>query len=166
MDVTKINDMERTAMSLSLIEACKYGTADCLVKASEKFTAFDTTTNANELDRDQKLAGYCYGIQEGSAEQWDALWKLYEREQNANEKSTLTYGLACSKDTAILKVNFQLLTSEIKWFNHFQKYMQYGIDTVRVQDKHTVFNYVSGSDYGRDVSWQFIQDNWNWFYDM
>ena len=106
MDVTKINDMERTAMSLSLIEACKYGTADCLVKASEKFTAFDTTTNANELDRDQKLAGYCYGIQEGSADQWDALWKLYEREQNANEKSTLTYGLACSKDTAILKVNF------------------------------------------------------------
>jgi len=149
MDVTKINDMERTAMSLSLIEACKYGTADCLVKASEKFTAFDTTTNANELDRDQKLAGYCYGIQEGSADQWDALWKLYEREQNANEKSTLTYGLACSKDTAILK-----------------KYMQYGIDTVRVQDKHTVFNYVSGSDYGRDISWQFIQDNWNWFYDM
>ena len=44
--------------------------------------------------------------------------------------------------------------------------MQYGIDTVRVQDKHTVFNYVSGSDHGRDVSWQFIQDNWNWFYDM
>jgi aminopeptidase N len=149
IDVTKINDMERTAMSLSLIEACKYGTADCLAKASEKFSAFDTTTGANELDRDQKLAGYCYGIQEGSAEQWDALWKLYEREQNANEKSTLTYGLACSKDTEILK-----------------KYMQYGIDTVRVQDKHTVFNYVSGSDYGREVSWNFIQDNWSWFYDM
>ena len=75
MDVTKINDMERTAMSLSLIESCKYGTADCLTKASEKFTAFDTTTGANELDRDQKLAGYCYGIQEGTVEQWDALWK-------------------------------------------------------------------------------------------
>lgn len=59
-----------------------------------------------------------------------------------------------------------MLTSEIKSLNYFQKYMQYGIDTVRVQDKHTVFNYVSGSDYGRDVSWQFIQDNWNWFYDM
>ena len=108
MDVTKINDMERTAMSLSLVESCKYGTADCLTKASEKFTAFDTTTGANELDRDQKLAGYCYGIQEGTAEQWDALWKLYEREQNANEKSTLTYGLACSKDTETLKVNFIL----------------------------------------------------------
>ena len=165
MDVSKINDMERTAMSLSLIEACKYGTADCLAKASEKFTAFDTTTNANELDRDQKLAGYCYGIQEGTAEQWDALWKLYEREQNANEKSTLTYGLACSKDTEILKVNFSV-RERVANFYFFQKYMQYGIDTVRVQDKHTVFNYVSGSDYGREVSWNFIQDNWDWFYDM
>ena len=105
MDVGKINDMERTAMSLSLVEACKYGTSDCLKNASEKFNAFNTVSGANELDRDQKLAGYCYGIQESSAEKWDALWELYEREQNANEKSTLTYGLACSKDTNILKVN-------------------------------------------------------------
>ena len=105
MDVTKINDMERTAMSLSLIEACKYGTADCLKKASEKFNAFDTNSGANELDRDQKLAGYCYGIQEGTAAQWDALWALYEREQNANELGVLASGLACSKDTNILKVS-------------------------------------------------------------
>ena len=135
-------------MSLSLVEACKYGIADCLKKASEKFTAFDTTSGANELDRDQKLSGYCYGIQEGTTSQWDALWELYEKEQNANEQSTLRYGLACSKDEETLK-----------------KYMEYGKDKVRVQDKHSLFNYVSGSDYG-DVSWQFIQDNWDWFYDM
>ena len=37
---------------------------------------------------------------------------------------------------------------------------------IRVQDKHYVFNYISKSKYGRDLSWDFIRNNWEWFYDM
>ena len=41
-------------------------------------------------------------------------------------------------------------------------------DDIRVQDKHSVFNYVSGSDFGRDVAWDFIRSDttWEWLYDM
>jgi len=149
LNVNTIDDMKRFGMSLSLIEACKYGNQDCLQNAKQALELFNPITMENELDRDQKLSGYCYGIQETNEAKWDELWNYYNREQNANEQSVIRSGLSCSKDEKVLK-----------------KYLQYGIDVVRVQDKHSVINAVSNSDYGRDVSWQFIKENWDWFYKM
>ena len=149
LNLNEINDMERFGMSLALIEACKYGNSDCLEQAKSKLEKFNPVTMENELDRDQKLSGYCYGIQESNEEKWDELWNYYNKEQNANEQSVIRSGLSCSKDEKVL-----------------EKYLQYGIDVVRVQDKHSVINAVSTSDYGRDVSWVFIKNNWDWFYTM
>lgn len=71
--------MQREGMTLALVEACKYGNEDCLSNAKTKLEAFDPETFENELDRDQKTAGYCYGIQE-SNEQWQKLWDYYLKE--------------------------------------------------------------------------------------
>ena len=104
-EVSKINDMERIAMSVALIEACKYGNADCLKNAKDvldKFDPTDVSNLKNEPDRDQKLSAYCYGVQENSAN-YDKLWSYYQKEQNANEQSVLRSGMACAKDEATLK---------------------------------------------------------------
>ena len=104
-DVSKINDMQRIAMSVALIEACKYGNSNCLKNAKDvldKFDPTDVSNLKNEPDRDQKLSAYCYGVQENSAN-YDKLWSYYQKEQNANEQSVLRSGMACAKDEATLK---------------------------------------------------------------
>ena len=42
----------------------------------------------NELDRDQKLAGYCYGIQEGTANEWNKMWDLYTKVSYSRSNQT------------------------------------------------------------------------------
>ena len=97
-DVSKIDDMKRVGMSIALVEACKYGNADCLEKATKAVNDFEPTNGMkNEPDRDQKLSAYCYGVQENKAN-YDKLWEYYKVEQNANEQSVLRSGMACAKD--------------------------------------------------------------------
>ena len=78
--------------------ACLYGNRECAEKAKKNFASYPV-----EPDRDQKLTTYCYGIQEGTTEDWDKLWDQFKKEDNANEEYALRYGMACSKDTAVLK---------------------------------------------------------------
>jgi len=137
--------MDRQAMTLALQTACKYETPDCLQKSEEHFGKYPT-----EPDRDQKLTVYCYGIQEGSEDDWNKLWNNYKSEINANELTTMRKALACSKDSSVLYQYLTYATEEV----------------IRVQHKHTVINEVSSTTYGRDVSWTFIEENWDWFYDM
>ena len=61
--------------------------------SSEQFAKYP----AEEPDRDQKGPIYCYGIQEGSDDQWDQLFEQYLTESNANELSDIRVGLSCSK---------------------------------------------------------------------
>ena len=67
-------------------------------------------------------------------------------EQNANELYSIRYGLACSKDELTIKNWLQLIKG----------------DDIRTQDKHTAINQVSGTETGRDLVWQFIEDEWIW----
>ena len=139
------SDMGRQSMTLALQLSCEFGKADCLSQAAKSLSNYPT-----EPDRDQKLTTYCYGIQEGGKEQWDSLWAQYQTEINANELYSIRYGLSCSKSADTLK-----------------EYLNLAIGGgIRIQDIHTAINQVSSSEYGRDVAWLFIQDNWAWFYDM
>jgi len=151
-DVSQIDDMKRVGMSIAIVEACKYGNADCLENATKAVNQFEPMNEMkNEPDRDQKLSAYCYGVQENKAN-YDKLWEYYKVDQNANEQSVLRSGMACAKDKDTIR-----------------KYLEEALkDDIRVQDKHYVFTYVSGSDYGRDIAWDFIreQSTWDWLYDM
>ena len=98
------------------------------------------------------MTTYCYGIQEGTKEQWDQLWQQYLVEINANELYVIRYGLSCSKDAETLRNYLELTIADE--------------DYIRVQDKHTVMSQVSATQYGRDVAWNSIQDNSQWFYIM
>lgn len=102
-NVSAIDDMKRVGMSIALVEACKYGNKDCLDHAEKAVSTFDPQTMADEPDRDQKLAAYCYGVQQNK-NHYDKLWNYYKVEQNANERSVLSSGMACSQDkTTLLK---------------------------------------------------------------
>ena len=97
-DVSQIDDMKRVGMSIAIVEACKYGNADCLENATKAVNQFEPMNEMkNEPDRDQKLSAYCYGVQENKAN-YDKLWEYYKVEQNANEQSVLRSGMACAKD--------------------------------------------------------------------
>ena len=103
VDVGKISDMDRVAMSVALVEACKYGNEDCLEKAKSTLDKFEPLENLkNEPDRDRKLSAYCYGVQENN-KNYEKLWDYYQIEQNANEQSVLRSGMACSKDEKTIR---------------------------------------------------------------
>ena len=87
----------------------------------------------------------------GKQSDWDKLWNKYASEINANGLSTIRYGLSCAKDQSILKSYLNKIRDE---------------NIIRLQDKHTAINQVSSSVYGRDLAWEFVVDNWDWFYDM
>lgn len=138
--------MDRQAMALALQTGCKYGISDCLTNAKNQLSKYPTESP----DQDQKLTTYCYGIQEGDKTDWNKLWSSYKDEINANELSSIRDALACSKDLIILNEYLEIALG----------------DDIRVQDKDRVINAVSRTLYGRDVSWNFIIEHWDWFYDM
>ena len=102
VDVGEISDMDRVAMSVALVEACKYGNEDCLENAKTTLDSFEPENLKNEPDRDRKLSAYCYGVQENN-KNYEKLWGYYKVEQNANEQSVLRSGMACSKDERTIR---------------------------------------------------------------
>lgn len=47
---------------------------------------------------------YCSAISAGGEKEWDFLWNMYLKSNNANEKSNILRALACSKEVWILQV--------------------------------------------------------------
>ena len=93
-----------------------------------------------------QITTYFYKILESGQAEWDRLWSSYKSEQNANELYSIRYGLACSKDETTIRNWLQLIKG----------------DDIRTQDKHTAINQVSGTEVGRDLVWEFIENEWTW----
>ncbi len=47
---------------------------------------------------------YCVSIANGGQKEWDFLWQMYLKSNNANEKTNILRALSCSKEVWILQV--------------------------------------------------------------
>lgn len=132
------NQAEAIAWGCELIESC-------IDKAKAIFANW-RNTGINEINPALRLTTYCTAIEHGKKGDWEFLWRVYEREQNANERDRILKALACSKELWILS-----------------RYLEWTFDKtkpIRRQDGSFVFRLIAGNNYGRDVAFNFMRDRW------
>lgn len=132
------NRAEAISWGCELIESC-------IQKAKEVFAGWKRT-GVNRITPALRQTTYCTAIEHGKKSDWEFLWKVYEREQNANERDRILRALACSKELWILS-----------------RYLEWTFDKtkpIRRQDGSFVFRLIAGNNYGRDVAFNFMRDRW------
>merc|ERR1711915_897539 len=82
---------------------------------------------------------------EGTADTWEVVLERYIRENNAQEKRKLLYGLSQIKEHWILHRFVLLAKNET---------------IVRSQDYFTALSYISGNLIGGSIVWDFIRAEW------
>jgi len=107
-------------------------------------------TGNNSISPNLRSIVYCNAVRYGSYLEWDFIFDKYQKEQDSNEKSKLSSGLVCSKES---------------WIN--TRFFFYIIDGsyIRKQDASSLISSLSQNDNARDLIWSFLKDNWNFIYD-
>eukprot|EP00095_Tigriopus_kingsejongensis_P012300 maker-scaffold692_size110616-snap-gene-0.19 protein:Tk12300 transcript:maker-scaffold692_size110616-snap-gene-0.19-mRNA-1 annotation:"aminopeptidase n" len=131
--------------------ACSIGIQECKSKTQVEFRRWmdqikPDDEGANPVDVNLKRPVYCYAIAQGGEEEWDFGWQRYLNSNVGTEKATILNALSCSKELWILNryLNMTLTPGS----------------GIRVQDGRTVVSNVASNILGRDISFDFIRENW------
>ncbi|XP_066914391.1 glutamyl aminopeptidase-like isoform X2 [Clytia hemisphaerica] len=141
--------LERYLQVLIVSLACNNGHTACLGNATKLFK--DWMENDKPVPGDFRSLVYYYGIKNSGIEAWDTMFKKFQNNKIASEKTKLLYGLAAIQEPWAL-----------------ERYMQYALDEskIRSQDTSYVFSYVANSNpIGRTVAWNFLKLNWDTIYE-
>ena len=128
--------------STVLSQAGSYGDAEILAQATERFAAYcdDPAT----LHPDLRGVAFSLAAQAGDAETYARLWELYEQADLQEEKIRLGLAMARFTQPELLQETLRRSLT----------------DAVRSQDTITVITAVAANLLGRQLAWQFVQDNW------
>lgn len=98
-----------------------------------------------QISPNVRLRALRAGIAAGGMMEWDFAWNKYLT-ASAGEKSELMYAMAFSRTPWVLN-----------------RYLQRAMNTtlVRSQDTLTIIRYVSYTELGTPIAWNFFQSNWN-----
>jgi puromycin-sensitive aminopeptidase len=120
-----------------------YGDPGTLEEARKRFDALDSAPSSLHPD----LRGIVYGLtaQQGGREVYDRFWQMEKEAALHEEKVRLLGALTRFQDKALLQ---DLLGRSLG-------------DEVRVQDSMIAIVQTAGNKVGRDLTWQFIKDNWD-----
>lgn len=132
--------------------ACSLGIQECKEKAKVEYKRWMDEINpdapgANPINVDQKRQVYCSAIAQGDEEEWDFGWQRYLNSNVATEKSTLLAALSCSKKLWILNRYLNMSLTEGSG--------------IRSQDGRTVVSNIASNNIGRDITFDFIRENWD-----
>ncbi|XP_039261142.2 aminopeptidase N-like [Styela clava] len=140
--------ISRRNMKLTIGASCYYGNAVCISQAKDLFKQWmQNPENNSIISSTYRDDVYCAAIRNGGVEEWNFAWQRHGESTNAQEQISLRYGMSCSKEPWILT-----------------RYMEYCIDptVIRTQDTfRSCMNYIGGEDYGRDLAWGFLVENWD-----
>lgn len=117
----------------------------CIEKAKSVFREWKQT-NQNSILPALRYTTYCTAIENGNKNDWDFLWRSYEREQNASERDRMLRALGCSKEIWIL-------SRYLEWTFNKSK-------PIRRQDGAYVFRTIAKNNYGRDIAFNFMRERW------
>lgn len=117
----------------------------CIAKAKALFDAWKQT-GKNQINPALRYATYCTSIENGNKDDWDFLWRMYEREQNASERDRMLRALGCSREMWIL-------ARYLEWTFNKSK-------PIRRQDGAFVFRMIAKNNYGRDIAFNFMRERW------
>jgi puromycin-sensitive aminopeptidase len=119
-----------------------YGGADTIAEAKRRFDAY--LNNPTSLHPDLRGLVFSLVAQNGDRSTYDTLWKLQKEATLAEEKVRILGALTRFSDKSLLQ---DLLNRSMG-------------DEVRSQDTMIVVVQAAGNKDGRDLTWQFIKDNW------
>ncbi|CAK8674728.1 unnamed protein product [Clavelina lepadiformis] len=130
--------------------ACGYGHPGCVQNATDKFNEW-RTTGSNSITPNLRTTVYCNAIANGGSEEWDFAWEKYKNESNSQEKAKLEYSLACTRTPWIIR-----------------RFLDYVLDDtyVRRQDASSIFQDLCYNEYARDMTWDFIRQEWDFIYNV
>lgn len=140
--------LERYLQVLVVSLACGNGHIGCRNNATKLFK--DWKEKGTPVPGDFRSMVYYYGIADSGIEAWDWMFKKFEINKIASEKTKLLYGLSAIKEPWAL-----------------ERYLFYALDETKVkaQDTSYVFNYVANyNSIGRTVAWNFLKENWDDIY--
>lgn len=120
---------------------------DHCVKKAKKLFADWRLTGKNQINPALRYTTYCTAIEYGNKEDWNFLWRTYEKEQNASERDRIMRSLGCTKEIWLLSRYLEWTFSKTK--------------PIRRQDGAFVFRMIAKNNYGRDVAFNFMRERWS-----
>lgn len=129
----------------AVIWACQLGDKLCIEQAKGLFRDW-RFKGINEIDPVLRSAAYCSAIEHGTKEDWDFLWERYLKEDSATERDRIMKALCCTKEPWLLIRYLDLAFSNSK--------------NVRRQDGPSVIRGVAKNNYGREIAFHFVRENW------
>ncbi|KAK3108903.1 hypothetical protein FSP39_018341 [Pinctada imbricata] len=145
LDNKDATHIEKFTRSLVAGIACNYDIEGCMSESVRLYKQWMDNPDTGRVDPDLKSTVYCTGIAEGNEEEWDFAYAQYKTTDVAAEKNTLLHALACTQETWLLTRYLNLALDE---------------NEVRKQDAVSVIVYVSRNVIGRDLVWNFLNENW------
>jgi len=145
-DSTSDDHLTQHKRRTALQKACDLEHPDCLLKASELYKTWMENPTNYTISPNLKLLVYCVGIKQGGETEWNFAWEQYLKANVASEKQSLLSALGCTNKIWLLS----------KYLG-----MSYKAGTgIRKQDAATAFYAVAGNDFGRDLAWNYLRNNW------
>jgi len=142
------NQMQRTIVSI----ACGYNQVECVQKSRELFNEFMRDPSVNKIPPNVRPSVYCTAISHGDELEWDFIFNLYLKEQNANERNNMLSALTCSRVPWILA--------------RYLKWMFDESSGIKSQDGVFVFKSVASQNYGKDIAFNYLRENWETIYSI
>lgn len=124
--------------NLALSHAALYGEKDVIKKAKELF-------KNGKVSADLRSVVYSIVARGGSTKEWITFKSMYENAKLDEERDRVGRALAMFKDKTLLARTLTYAMSK----------------NVRMQDAPFIIGSVWQNKYGRDLTWQFVQHNWD-----
>ncbi|XP_058459466.1 glutamyl aminopeptidase-like isoform X2 [Malaya genurostris] len=138
-------DLMKNRLRTTILDlACSFGHEKCLTEASDRFQKW--LNAGDEIHPDVRSVVYYYGVQKGTAEDWQKVKTRFSAETDANEKTKLMSALAAFPDARVL-ADFL----EEAW----------NTNLVRQQDHLSCIQSVAANKVGESVAWDHVRQNWD-----
>lgn len=118
----------------------------CIQKAQTLFNEW-RQSGKNQINPALRYTIYCTAIENGDKDDWNFLWRVYEKEPNASERDRIMRALGCTKE-------IWLLSRYLEWTFSKSK-------PIRRQDGAFVFRVIAKNNYGRDIAFNFMRERWS-----
>uniref|UniRef100_A0A1A9W2N5 Aminopeptidase n=1 Tax=Glossina brevipalpis TaxID=37001 RepID=A0A1A9W2N5_9MUSC len=89
--------------------SCKYGNKECIEKIK---TYFDKDLTSNPVPINIRAIVYCVAMREANENDFDKLFKKYQLETVATEKTLILNSLGCVKDKSLVTKYFDIIISD------------------------------------------------------
>lgn len=92
--------------------ACKYGNTDCIKEAKQLFT--DLRVNGKSINPNIRSAVYCTAMRTASEEDFDFLFKKWQKETISTEQTLLVSVMGCVSDAKLVTKYYNKILTDIR----------------------------------------------------